>query len=72
MTTLNDTFEIELTQEDKGYESWSNSLNIPIPLRRVPQINHASTSKNLSFNPTTPLPTAEQHPVTLIRKVQIP
>ena len=23
MTTLNDAFEIELTQEDEGYESWS-------------------------------------------------
>ena len=31
MTTLNDTFEKELTQEDEGYESGSESLSIPIP-----------------------------------------
>ena len=61
MTTLNDTFEIELTQEDEGYESGSESLNIPTPLRRAPQIYHVSRSENLSFNPTTPLTTAEQH-----------
>ena len=63
MTTLNDTFEIELTQEDEGYESGSESLNILTPLRRTPQIYQVSASKNLSFNHTTPLTTAEQHPV---------
>ena len=36
MTTLNDAFEIELSQEDEGYESRSESLNIPSPLRRAP------------------------------------
>ena len=63
MTTLNNTFEIKLAQEDEGYESGSESLNIPTLLRRAPQIYHISTSENLSFNPTTPLTTAEQHPV---------
>ena len=58
MTSLNYTFEKELTQEDEGYESGSKSFNIPTPLRRVPQIHHISTSENLSFNPTTPLTTA--------------
>ena len=29
MTTLNDAFERELTQEDKGYDSGSESLSIP-------------------------------------------
>ena len=28
VTTLNDTFLIELTQEDEGYESGSETLNI--------------------------------------------
>ena len=32
VTTLNDTFEWELAQEDEGYESGSKSLNIPTPL----------------------------------------
>ena len=36
VTTLNDAFEIKLTQEDEGYENSSESLNIPTPLRRVP------------------------------------
>ena len=62
MTTLNDTFEWELTQEDEGYESGSQSLNIPTPLRRAPWIYHVSTSQNFSFNPATPLTTSEQHP----------
>ena len=63
MTNLRNTFEIELPQDGEGYESASKSLNIPTSLRRVPQIYHVSMSKNLSFNPTTPLTTAEQHPV---------
>ena len=33
------------------------------PLRRAPQVYYISMSENLSFNPTTPLTTAEQHPV---------
>ena len=61
VNTLNDTFEIELAQEDEGYEKGSES--IPTPLRRTPQIYNVSTSENLSFNPTIPLTTAEQHPV---------
>ena len=39
------------------------SLNIPTSLRRAPWIYHTSMSENLSFNPTTPLTTAKQHPV---------
>ena len=62
MTTLNDTFEKELTQEDRGYESRSESQSIPTSLRRALQIYHISTSENLSCDPTTPLTTAEQHP----------
>ena len=38
LTTLNDAFEQELSQEDEGYESGSESLNIPTPLRRAPWI----------------------------------
>ena len=57
MTTLNDTFVIELAQEDEG--CGNESLNIPTPLRRTQQAYHVSMSENLSFNPTTPLTTAE-------------
>ena len=64
VTTLNDAFETELEQEDKGYDSGSESFNIPTPLSRAPHIYHVSTREDLSFNaanfgqsPTTP----EQH-----------
>ena len=33
VTTLNATFERELTLEDEGYESGSKNFNIPTPLR---------------------------------------
>ena len=50
VTTLNDTFEGELTQVDESHESGSKSLTIPTPLRRAPQIYQIFTSKNLSFD----------------------
>ena len=68
MTTLNNSFEITLAEGDEGYESGSESLNIPTPLRRVPQIYHISMSENLSFNPTTSLTTADQHPVHSLQR----
>ena len=40
VTTLNDAFEAELAQEDEGYESGSESFNIPTPLRRALRIYH--------------------------------
>ena len=61
MTILNNTFEIELAQEDEGYES--ESLNIPTPLRNLQRIYHISMREDLSFNPITSLTTDEQQPV---------
>ena len=55
MTTLNDAFQRELTQDDEGYESGSKSLGIPTPLRRAPWIYQVSTSENLPFDPTASL-----------------
>ena len=51
MTTLNSTFKTKLAQENKGYESGSESLNIPIPLSRAWNIYHVSTRENFSFDP---------------------
>ena len=62
MTTLNDAFKEELTQEDEEYESGSGSLSIPTPLQRSPCLFHVSASENLSFNPATPLTTVHPHP----------
>ena len=54
MTTLNNTFEQELTQEDKGYDNGSENLSISTPLHRAPHLYHISASENLSFGPATP------------------
>ena len=54
MTTLNDAFKQDLTSEDIGYESGSESLSVPIPLCQEPHQFHVSTYDNLSFGPTTP------------------
>ena len=70
VTTLNNTFEIELTQEAEDYESGSKSLVIPTPLRRVPRIYHILMREDLSFNPTTPLTRAEQQPVHSPQKLR--
>ena len=40
MTTLNNAFERELTLEDEGYESGSESLNISTPLHIMPFLYH--------------------------------
>ena len=64
VTTLNDAFECELAQEDEGYESGSESVNIPTPLHRAPRLYHVSTLDNLSFDPATPLTSAEPHPAS--------
>ena len=62
MTTLNDVFEHELTQEDERYESGSERLNIFAPLCRAPRLYHISTCKYLAFNPATSLTLADPHP----------
>ena len=54
MTTLNESFEWEVTLEDIGYESGSESLSVPTPLHWEPCPFHVSTQENLSFKPTTP------------------
>ena len=42
VTNLNNALETELAQEEEGYESGSESFNIPTPLRRTPRIYHVS------------------------------
>ena len=54
MTTLNDAFEWELTLEDIGYKSGSESSNIPAPICWAPWLYHVSTQENLSLGPATP------------------
>ena len=54
MTTLNAAFESKLTLEHEGYESGSENVNIPTPVRRTSRIHHVSSDENISFDPTTP------------------
>ena len=58
MTILNAEFKSKLTLEDEGYESGSESVNIPTPLKRTPKIHHISSVKNASFDPVTLLSTS--------------
>ena len=51
VTTLNAAFKSKLALEDKGYESSSESFNIPTPLRRTYKIHHVSSVENMSFDP---------------------
>ena len=63
VTTLNSVFETEPAQEDEGYESGSESLNIPTPLSRMQGVYHVSTWEELSFHPANcgKLPTTPEH-----------
>ena len=58
VTMLNDTFERELVLEDEGYESGSETSNLPTPLRRTSRIHHISSDDNISFKTSTPCTTA--------------
>ena len=49
MTTLNAVFESKLALEYKGYDSGSETFNIPTSLRRTSKIHHISSVKNASF-----------------------
>ena len=57
MTMLNAAFKSKLTLEDEGYESGSESFNIPTPLRHTPKIHLVSSDGNISFDPSTPCST---------------
>ena len=56
MTTLNAAFEQQLVLADEGYESSSDTINLPTPLRKTPRIHHVSSIENASFNPNPVMP----------------
>ena len=51
MTILNAAFEQQLALADEGYESSSDTINLPTPLRKTPRIHHVSSIEHASFNP---------------------
>ena len=53
---LNAAFTQQLSLADKGYESGSDTVDLPTPFRKTPHIYHVSSMEHASFNPahTTP------------------
>ena len=51
MITLNATFDQQLLLADEGYESSSNTIDLPTPLRKTPRIHHVSSIEHALFDP---------------------
>ena len=56
VTSQNAAFEQQLPLADEGCESGSDTINLPIPLRKTPRIHHVSSMENASFNPDPVMP----------------
>ena len=58
---LNAAFDQQLLLADEGYESGSDTIDLPTPLRKTPHIHHVSSMDHASFNPvlTTPCSTPQ-------------
>ena len=48
---LNVAFSQQLSFADEGYESGSDTIDLPTPLRKTPRIHHVSSMEHASFNP---------------------
>ena len=53
---LNTAFTQQLSLADEGYESGSDTIDLPTPLRKTPHIHHVSSMEHASFNPVTTTP----------------
>ena len=51
MIALNATFDWQLSLADEGYESSSDTINLPTPFRKMPRIHHVSSIEHASFDP---------------------
>ena len=61
---LNTVFNQQLSLADEDYESGSDTIDLPTPLRKTPHIHHVSSMEHASFNsvPTTPYSTPHTPP----------
>ena len=61
---LNAAFTQQLSLADEGYESGSDTVDLPTPLQKTPCIHHVSSIEHASFNPmhTTPHNTVTMTP----------
>ena len=66
---LNTAFDQQLSLADEGYKSGSDTIDLPIPLRKTPCIHHVSSMEHTSFNPapTTPCSTPQTLPRPVCR-----
>ena len=61
---LNAASDQQLSLADEGYESGSDTIDLPTPLRKTPHIHHISSMEHISFDPapTTPCSTPQMPP----------
>ena len=52
----NTAFTQQLSLADVGYESDSDSIDLPTPLQKTPHIHHVSSMEHTAFNPVTTTP----------------
>ena len=66
---LNAAFDQQLSLADEGYESGSDTIDLPTPLRKTPCIHHVSNMEHASFHPapTTPCSTPQTPPRPVCR-----
>ena len=62
---LNAAFTQQLSLADKGYESGSDTNDLPMPLQKTPHILHISSMDHASFNPVSTTPLTVQSPLHL-------
>ena len=62
MIELNAAFDQQLSIADEGYESSSDTINLPTPLRKMPRIHHISSIEHASFDPDPVTPWNTQVP----------
>ena len=53
---LNAAFTQQLSLADEGYESGSDTVDLPTHLRKTPHIHHVSSMEHASFNPVHTAP----------------
>ena len=61
--TLNTAFTQQLSLTDEGYESGSNTADLPTPLQKTPRIHHVLSMEHASFDLAHTMPC---HPATIL------
>ena len=51
MIILNAAFDQQLLLADEGYESGSNTIDLPTAIRKMPRIHHVSSMEDALFDP---------------------